>query len=65
MNKPVVLTVLLTALALPTASCVTNASNTAGALSRLPRIAQVDERFQSYNVEMVEVTRPDDYSRAS
>ncbi|MCX7283594.1 MAG: hypothetical protein NTX28_06040, partial [Novosphingobium sp.] len=25
-------------------------------LDQLPRIAQVDERFQSYNVEMVEVT---------
>ena len=56
MNKPVGLTVLLSALALPTASCVTSAAREGTELSQLRAIAEVDERFQSYNVEMVEVT---------
>lgn len=43
------------ALAGSVAGCTTS-EIPAGPLSALPKIAQVDDRFQSYNVEMVEVT---------
>ena len=36
--------------------CATTTAKPASVLSSLPKVAQVDERFQSYNVEMVEIT---------
>jgi heparanase 1 len=44
------------ALLLATASSVTAADAPALTPSRMPRLGTVDERFQSYNVEMVEIT---------
>ena len=45
--------VLLIALAVKTDA---HAQSTAIAPSTMPRIGTVDQRFQSYNIEMVEVT---------
>ncbi|WP_188772690.1 hypothetical protein [Novosphingobium endophyticum] len=56
MNKPIGLAALLAALTVSTASCVTSAAGPGTELAQLRPIAEVDERFQSYNVEMVEVT---------
>lgn len=36
--------------------CATTPARQSPVLSSLPKVAQVDERFQSYNVEMVEIT---------
>lgn len=44
------------ALATVLAACSTVPQPAASGLSALPQVAQVDERFQSYNIEMVEVT---------
>ena len=35
------------------AGCATASERPANALASLPAVAQVDERYQSYNVEMV------------
>lgn len=56
MNKPAAMTILAAALAVPGASGAATAGPAVIDFSRLPRVAEVDERFQSYNVEMVEVT---------
>ena len=52
---PAFRSILIIAASLALAGCVTAANDTAD-LAALRPIAQVDERFQSYNIEMVEVT---------
>lgn len=52
--KKTLIAAAIAALPLCTASAGSSTSDTA--LSTLPRVANVDVRFQSYNVEMVEVT---------
>ncbi len=44
------------ALALALAGCATTAATPPSGLAALPRVAEVDARYLSYNIEMVEVT---------
>ena len=54
--KPLALaTLALAPLALSLSACAT-VPQASSALSSLPKVGEVDERFLSYNVEMVEVT---------